>query len=1007
MPTLPDLGLEADGLPSVDFAIRSPNVEETSSEEGSIHADYAADAPSRREAGGYVDEIQLTEMDAPSSPGPEKTRGVPGSPAPLGLESEALMGNGQVRNDSAALNAMPSPVRGRRSLSPPRGAERSEAHDACSDTRQGRTLDLMDDSIMGASPRTEESMDSLASFFEDGHYHVPLHVPAGDEPLTEPSQQQRDCHSGRDDESHHVHCCQHGVPCTISFPSPVAPAGPGSSVGPPQFGRYVHETAVEVATATPPDSQDLLRARVPRIPAPTAHESLAELPSSSLSPRNHAAPSSAPMCRSGSMPEIPNDSAQHGVAYADASSQGGAGAAFERTSAGRSRPAAPAPEAHPPRIQSAGPMPADAEGGGRFGAEMRTEGQAFPAASGYRPGFSGHPMVAGIAPQSRGCGGPSPVSHPLNHAAIPFQAPQSFTASRVPFHQDISGVLPAVHPSMVGAVSPGQALSQGPISTPQLPPGQRPGVAMPWAMPSPHVPQSHGSFPMHTTFPGPMPPVQIGAAGHGGVARVATANEAGAQALPREGLRTTGPMPMEADSPLAGQGHARTELGSGINSGSGVAPPPSGPCFSAAGAAQVLRTEAAMPDTRPSAARVVPPAATQVSQTEGRLPPAEREPQTEERPQEHAVQNLSQGQLFSQEGASEAEDMRHSLEVAGSPAQFLSPIAPSYLPDVNSAEDASRQLETPPHIETMERGQQTTPENPRLKRKRGQQEPIRLPKEGGYKLVQVDMDEVHSCNQAGRPKRKQIRVLKSWQNERVVYQRTAGSACPTICGVMVAQPVEKDHEAIPLQLHLGEDPIQKAVASMQDKGWSPVPSNRSDSTFMFGQSEEEKMNGEVAADVPDPKPVRSHGSHLRSVERMAEVASDAAAATLAEATPPRARSSHTTSGFVRVPIAAGSAHACEIKVGIDNGHWMSCDIKIPPRSFNTPEELAASRSLLIYVAHCQEGTFSAAVDGSLVTLATGSSMVIRPGQAYCLRNDSDTVAARLKMVLINSRRSGM
>ena len=123
------------------------------------------------------------------------------------------------------------------------------------------------------------------------------------------------------------------------------------------------------------------------------------------------------------------------------------------------------------------------------------------------------------------------------------------------------------------------------------------------------------------------------------------------------------------------------------------------------------------------------------------------------------------------------------------------------------------------------------------------------------------------------------------------------------------------------------------------------------------------------------------------------------------ATPERVRPSHTANGFVRVPIAEGSTDACEIRVGLDNGSWMSCDINIPPRSFNTPEQLAENRSLLIYVLHCQDGAFDAQVGEDIVTLATGSSMVIRPGEEYCLRNGSDQEVAQLKMVLINSSRS--
>ena len=1042
--------LEADGLPSVDFAIRSPNVEDTSSEDGSVHADHVTDEPLRGTGGapsGYVDEIQFTEMDVPSSP-PEKSRGVPGSPPPL--ETEV---HGRARNDSAPLHAMPSPVR-RRSLSP-QGAERPEARESRPDSRR-RTRDFIDDSIMGASPRTEESLDSLASFFADGHYHVSMRVPAEDEPLLEPPQQQRDCHSSREEEPHHVHCCQHGIPCTSFFPSPVAPAGPGGSIGP---GCYVQETSEEREPAAPssqelragsqefrpssqefrPSSQELrapeLRAGIPRMPAPTAHQPAAELPSGTLpeSPRNLAAPSRAPVFEvpqraTPAPPEIPQAPVpppfvSHQGAYTDASSQG-AVPAPDPPSTARPRPAAPAPEAdHSAGLQSAGPMPAEAECAGRFGPEMRTEGQAFPAGSGYRPPASfANPMVAGFAPQNRSfSGAPHPAPY-TSHGGIPFHTSQSFAPRVPPFQQDVSAAMPAVHPSVLG-MAHGQA-SQGPISAPPLAPGHMPSMAMPWPSPSPQIPPPQHGLPMQgqMSFPAPAHlggvPGNAGGTGYTGNAVGAGfgANDSGTPMQAREGVRTAGRMPMEADSPSrAGQGPSATELGSGT----GAAPVPSAPAATAAPAASappaapapaalahpsvgtatagaVLRTEAAMPEQRPSASHAKPPSTVQASQTEGRLPPppAEREPADQRSQEQLASQNLSQGQLFSQhEDGSPIDDLHHE-EATGSPPQ-LSPLAPS-LPDVNSAEEASRQLETPPHIETVNQGMQTTPEKKPQRKKRAQDEPIRLRRDAECKLVRVDLDGIPSCNQAGRPKRKQMRVLEGWRNERVVYERTPGSACPTVCGVMMAQP--KDQEAIPLQLNL-EDP----------KAWSPVPSNNSDSTFQYSQTEEEKIVREANAwDATEKskRKTRSNRSQLRRVEEAAEMASAAAAATFEVATPPRARQSHTTSGFVRVPVAEGSADACEIKVGLDNGKWMSCDIKIPPLSFNTPEELAPNRSLLIFVMYCEDGKFCADLSGDKVILATGSAMVVKEGQAYCLRNESEEQGAHLKMVLINSQRSG-
>jgi len=108
-------------------------------------------------------------------------------------------------------------------------------------------------------------------------------------------------------------------------------------------------------------------------------------------------------------------------------------------------------------------------------------------------------------------------------------------------------------------------------------------------------------------------------------------------------------------------------------------------------------------------------------------------------------------------------------------------------------------------------------------------------------------------------------------------------------------------------------------------------------------------------------------------------------------------------GFVQVPLAEGSTHPCELRVGLDNGNWMVVDIRIPPRSFNTPETLEPHKSLLIYVLGAERGTLSADLDGDVVDLRRGDSLCVRPGIEYCLRNSSDHTHSRLKMVLINKQ----
>lgn len=105
-------------------------------------------------------------------------------------------------------------------------------------------------------------------------------------------------------------------------------------------------------------------------------------------------------------------------------------------------------------------------------------------------------------------------------------------------------------------------------------------------------------------------------------------------------------------------------------------------------------------------------------------------------------------------------------------------------------------------------------------------------------------------------------------------------------------------------------------------------------------------------------------------------------------------------GFCRVPPAEGSQHACEIRVGLDNGYWMCCDINIPPRSFNTPERLVPGKTLQMYILGAERGVLVAELDGNILGLEASDHLLVRPGQEYCLRNNSDSQYARLKMVLV-------
>jgi len=324
-----------------------------------------------------------------------------------------------------------------------------------------------------------------------------------------------------------------------------------------------------------------------------------------------------------------------------------------------------------------------------------------------------------------------------------------------------------------------------------------------------------------------------------------------------------------------------------------------------------------------------------------------------------------------------------------------SPSFAAGVPDMsNLVQDGLPDMSTPPPPDMIEKGQQTTPDKnfdaQSRRRKRAALEKTRLTKEGRFALVTVGMDKLKCLNQPGRPRRHQIRVLEHWRNERVLYERVRGSTMPTVCGVVVAQPCEKGDvvkdaspERVPIEL----------TAKFGDV-FSPCSSRKSDMSFQSGGLEDDDAEAKFAK-------ARRHRHRPPSVERAARAASAAAASALAAGAPDRALPRRTPTGFVEVPAAAGSTHACGIRVGLENGKWMCCDIRIPPRSFNTPEELAASRSLLIYVTSCEPGALTAAIDTNIIELSSGHSLVIRAGQEYCLRNSSAATTAQLKMVLIN------
>jgi len=108
-------------------------------------------------------------------------------------------------------------------------------------------------------------------------------------------------------------------------------------------------------------------------------------------------------------------------------------------------------------------------------------------------------------------------------------------------------------------------------------------------------------------------------------------------------------------------------------------------------------------------------------------------------------------------------------------------------------------------------------------------------------------------------------------------------------------------------------------------------------------------------------------------------------------------------GFMRVePFPRGSAYPCEFRLGEDTGSLMCGDIWVPPKSFNAPEVLARGKTLMIYVLSADLGKLTVDVGDQVITLETGDHLVVRPENIYSLRNESEGMYARMKMVLVSA-----
>lgn len=352
------------------------------------------------------------------------------------------------------------------------------------------------------------------------------------------------------------------------------------------------------------------------------------------------------------------------------------------------------------------------------------------------------------------------------------------------------------------------------------------------------------------------------------------------------------------------------------------------------------------------------------------------------------------------------------------------------------AEDVEHPLIiTPPAAAvTTEMGQQTTPDKlPLVPRTRKRPyDPLRPPRQGRYQLVEVGLEAFGAGNGARtRPRRHIIPPLEHWRGEQVVYERLPGSWLPTVARVVLAQNLQEpeEDEKKPPMLPIEFSPEARPSPDSSHEDFIPEEDDPSPSPDGFnkvggGKGKAGKSGkgpargGRRAGGTRVAGPGKATGQRSRAAKRLPEVLADEAPAAevpteapeqkkavpkkRAKKVAPNDAAQQDDEGFCLVPVAPGSVSACAIRVGIDNGYTLCCDIRIPPQSFNAPETVAPGKGLIIFVTSAETGKLSIDYgDGNVKTLDAGDNALICPEMTYCLRNLSQTTRACMKLVLVS------
>jgi len=360
--------------------------------------------------------------------------------------------------------------------------------------------------------------------------------------------------------------------------------------------------------------------------------------------------------------------------------------------------------------------------------------------------------------------------------------------------------------------------------------------------------------------------------------------------------------------------------------------------------------------------------------------------------------------------AVEEEEQEEEGEVEVGGAGVVPMPCPSH-EDFGAGPNGQSEDDGPPAM--VEQGQQTTPQNEALvarqvgPRKRSAVEALRAPREGKFSLVEIDIDKW----QSGTPSvRRRVRVLDHWRNERLIYKRDPILATPTVAAVVVAKEVLTPDRALPERSSLGsEDLIRRSKSSATPEKLTQQrvrgrPVNRTRAGPAGGLPRVRAPKAPRARPAAKRHVATVAGGRDRGPRRQQVGPKRQSASPGPPLRPAASKDSAGEDGdqFQALPIVDGSSGPCALRMGSTNTGdplWTSCDILVPPNSFSVTE-LLGGKTLLVSVLSDAGGALTIDVSGRRTALGMADHLVVHPGDTFHLTNDSDTLDAVVKLVIV-------